>query len=155
MQNKTKFLEWKDEFADNHRNHLARGYFDGDGSLMFHPQTASIRIAFSGNESFIKGLHKTMKQHVISRGSIEKCTPTGSLWKLSYTGMKSPLTVLDWLYDASIRLERKYVHYAHVHNMINLKPHERSEFMAELYDSDKWKSQDRPPKFNIYVQKVL
>jgi len=84
-------------------NHLARGYFDGDGCASI-TKKKQLKISFVGTEQFLSSLQSIL-------GTKNKLRPTGTnktARVLEFHGNKKARSISDWLYaDATIYLKRK------------------------------------------------
>eukprot|EP01084_Bolivina_argentea_P015211 28435_1 len=136
---KSLTLEWPKNIPDKYVHHFVRGYVDGDGCIQFNKHNGGFHFSILGTSSFITDLQMYIKQNVLSNsranGGICKSNP----WKLIYSGVASPITVLNWMYkdsDESTRLSRKYALYSKFLEISDLKPKDRVKPMRQFLESD-------------------
>lgn len=96
--------------------HFLRGYFDGDGNVLYGKQYSSgtkYNINICGNKEFLLG---TFQKYFPSTNALyfEKKSKQTHVWKLS--SKEKVEQFLDYLYkDATIYLDRKYLIYKNAH----------------------------------------
>lgn len=110
MPKKTLKINFPENMPKKYINHFVRGYFDGDGSIMFnYPNTIKIRIV--GNEKFIDALRKTVAKRIkIETPKIKKVED--NLWQTEFYG-NNARRFCNWVYKdmGYLYLERKYTRF--------------------------------------------
>ncbi len=94
---------------DNVIHHFFRGYWDGDGTFYFSKQANCIQSGIVGDKQFLSESKATLARLIgtSTRMSLEKKTPTGTCWGLTY-GKNDTFRIKEFLYkDATLFLERK------------------------------------------------
>jgi len=86
-------------------NHFVRGYFDGDGSIMFnYPNT--IKIRFVGYEKFLADLAEKIRKRLrIPTPKITKSNK-GNVWSVNYYG-DNARKICFWMYSGAGNLVLK------------------------------------------------
>ena len=138
---KSYYLKWHSHFDSKDLCHFVRGYFDGDGCIYYNKANHSLYVTFVGTPMFISGLHSCLQRRLLKRGSVHKHKHAINTVTLAYSGIQSPLAVLNWMYSHSseqTRLNRKYTHYKHVKRLSEIPLSARNDYMNQLYTSDAW-----------------
>lgn len=111
--NKSLILEFPEWLDENLYSHFIRGYFDGDGSVVFPTYSDSAIITITSTEKFCTFIKDYLEKTLSIRGYITDASNHNGITKVFGIGNKQKVkTFLDWLYkDADIYLERKYQRY--------------------------------------------
>ena len=140
VQRKSSILRWPAALPTSLNADFARGYYDGDGCLTVGKGGST--VSFVGTQSFLTSMQSIIRISV--PGAAKGCLllKEGDCYQLQYGGNKSPMSVLDWLYQDStecIRLDRKYSLHRHHKIASSIRPvRERVEFLRSYRNSDDW-----------------
>ncbi|MBT4870821.1 MAG: aminoacyl-tRNA hydrolase [Candidatus Diapherotrites archaeon] len=113
---KTKKIRFPKDIPKKYKLDFIRGYFDGDGSIMFNkPNT--IKVNFTGNEQFIKELNKEI--HTLLHIPLGKPTTHTKLnpnhrlvWQVYFYGNNARKLCYNMYKNANgLYLDRKYKRY--------------------------------------------
>lgn len=112
-RHKSQELKWIEQIPEQYISHFVRGYFDGDGHVGLaqcsNPNKKKILCKLVGTLPFIERLKKEFEKIYDSEiGSIQD---NGTYFELYYSGQKSALKFLEWIYidsNENNRLKRKY-----------------------------------------------
>lgn len=110
---KSQELKWIEQMPEQYISHFVRGYFDGDGHVGLaqgsNPNKKKILCKLVGTLPFIERLKKEFEK--IYGSEIGSIQDNGSYFELYYSGQKSALKFLEWIYidsNENNRLKRKY-----------------------------------------------
>ena len=113
-ERKTKKIRFPKKLPKKYHKDFVRGYFDGDGSIMFNkPNT--IKVNFSGNKRFIQQLNKTICKDLKfppAKLSENKKPTHSSVWAIYFYG-DNARKLCDWMYSKAnkLYLNRKHERY--------------------------------------------
>jgi hypothetical protein len=112
-RHKSQDLKWVEQIPEQYISHFVRGYFDGDGHVGLaqgsNPNKKKIICKLVSTLPFIERLKKEFEK--IYGSEIGSIQDNGSYFELYYSGQKSALKFLKWIYidsNENNRLKRKY-----------------------------------------------
>jgi hypothetical protein len=114
VERKSKKITFPKNIPKRYHRAFIRGYFDGDGSIMFNkPNT--IKVNFSGNRKFIEQLNKIINADVcipIAKLIENRKKEHSSVWMIYFYG-DNARKLCKWMYQDSNRLylNRKHDRY--------------------------------------------
>ncbi len=106
---------------------FVRGFFDGDGHL--RNENGTLRLQFTGGESFLNSLNMLIQSKFNTKVKIQK-SENNNVCQLKYSGNKAR-DILKWIYkdvednSSSLFLKRKYDIYK------NFTPKQRTKFIIK------------------------
>lgn len=93
-------------------SHFIRGYFDGDGCIIYNKTSNGFGLSFKGTKEFLFELCTILNSINGSKVTPFKCKNTiNNTYNLGYSGFNSVIKLLNFLYkesNDSIRMRRKY-----------------------------------------------
>lgn len=90
-------------------HHFVRGYFDGDGSIMFNPNKRKTDVAILGTQQFCNSLRQSAIRYIGSVGSVSRCMHTEFTFSFRISGSYQFERFFNWIYNnAHIFLKRKH-----------------------------------------------
>lgn len=99
---KSLVLKYPTTVPEHLTHHFIRGYFDGDGSVMYNKNTNRYNTSLVGTEEF---LNEVCRQAQMTQ---TKLTKKGNAYTLQHGGRKNILKLHNYLYnDATIFMSRK------------------------------------------------
>lgn len=134
-ERKSLTLKWLSNVPEEYQKDFLRGYFDGDGSLTFQQQSKNSKkvvIQFLGTDDFLKGISKTIENHLGIKYKDSERTQT-KIKCLRYR-TKQARDILEWMYEGSheslymIRKRDRYYDYKNTVQRLSRKGVELSEF---------------------------
>ena len=113
---KSLILKFPDFITDELIPHFVRGYFDGDGCVVYNDAHQKCYTKTAGTKEFCNQLSEILKKlnckHNITHPNQSKDNNT---FILQTCGNKSSMTLLSWIYDNSeFHMSRKYQKYLYV-----------------------------------------
>ena len=99
-------LEFPTNMPDEHLSHFMRGFFDGDGSIMFNKPNV-IKISILGTTKFLEILkNKLLEIPQVKSSNIKR---TSTIWKIEMYG-DNARRFCEWIYKdcGQLYLERKF-----------------------------------------------
>lgn len=111
VPNKSLILQYPD--IPKHLNrHFIRGYFDGDGSIIYNENNHIVSLC-SGSSEFLNSIQEIYKNEIENYQKVKILKDKRSnIYSLAKGGKDASLRLLDYLYkDCSIYLDRKYNNY--------------------------------------------
>jgi acylphosphatase len=129
VQNKSHVLSFPtiDEELDSS---FILGYFDGDGSISIDEKRYFRgSINFTGNKLIIETIQNKIKKITNYKGYISiRNLESPNIISLSYSGTKSVVSILSWLYSKSnIYLDRKYKKFCILKNLQQIRENKKKE----------------------------
>lgn len=125
--------------------HFVRGYFDGDGTIIynFYKGYFHSRISICVTPEFGLGLQKVVTDALNFRTVFRKASEDSLITNFVIQSAKSNMIFLNWLYkDSTIYLERKYQKY------LNFSKDHR-HYIETFYDSRKRPANNRGGQLKV------
>lgn len=113
-ERKSKKITFPKNMPKKYHKDFIRGYFDGDGSIMFNkPNT--IKVNFAGNKKFIQQLNKTIHKDLkipLTKLKENKKPQQSSVWMIYFYG-DNARKLCNWMYARAdgLYLNRKHARY--------------------------------------------
>lgn len=107
IQNKSLVKQFPKNIPEHLMNHFIRGYFDGNGTIIFSQKSRSCSFC-TGSESFANSLYRFINDNVCKTSNVYKTNDVHS-FRFQINSCSSIYSFLNYLYtDATIYLDRKF-----------------------------------------------
>ena len=120
IPNKSLIKQFPNNIPDHLMNHFIRGYFDGNGTIVFSYKSKICSFC-TGSENFAKGLYEYINKNVCRTSNIYTPDNVHS-FRFSMSSYSSMYSFLNYLYtNATIYLDRKFHKKEQFLNSANLE----------------------------------
>lgn len=107
IPNKSLIKQFPNNIPDSLMNHFIRGYFDGNGTIVFSPKSKICSFC-TGSENFAKSLHEYINKNVCKTSNIYTPEDVHS-FRFKMSSYASMYLFLNYLYtNSTIYLDRKF-----------------------------------------------
>ena len=112
--------ETKDE---NIIRSFIKGFFEGDGSLLFYPKKNTFTFQIVGTSEVLKAIQNYLIYYLgLKKTKLTRYKKSKNHYALRYAGRFQALKIADWLYcDPTLKLNRKYNKYLELKKYVEEK----------------------------------